>query len=123
MKLCIIGSRSIDKAEVVFPILNKFMDTLPKGSATFLTGSAKGLDPLTKKFAESRGIDVVEFLPYHLIDPTVAFDSKYFFIRTKQMINNADKVLAIWDTKSKGTEYGIKYSQKLGKPVMVVKVI
>lgn len=37
------------------------------------------------------------------------------------MINNADRVLAIWNTKSKGTEYGIKYSQK-EIPVSVVKV-
>ena len=38
------------------------------------------------------------------------------------MIDNADKVLALWDTKSKGTEYGIKYAQKKELPVMVVKV-
>jgi hypothetical protein len=38
------------------------------------------------------------------------------------MIDNADKVLVFWDGKSKGTEYGIKYSQKKGIPVMVLKV-
>lgn len=121
MKLCIIGSRSLDKAEVVFPIIEKFLKEHGNGNITLLIGNAKGVDPLTKKFAEARGIDVVEFIPYHLIDPTAEFDSKYFFVRTKQMIDNADKVLAIWDTRSKGTEYGIKYSQKRNLPVMVVK--
>jgi len=38
------------------------------------------------------------------------------------MIDNADKVLVFWDGKSKGTEYGIKYTQKKTKPIMVIKV-
>jgi len=121
MKVCIIGSRSLDKAEQIFPIIDKFIEDYKGTPITFLIGSAKGVDPLAKKFAVARGIDIVEFLPYHLIDPTAEFDSKYFFVRTKQMIDNADKVLAIWNTRSKGTEYGIKYSQKRSLPVMVVK--
>lgn len=121
MKLCIIGSRSIDKAEVVFPAIDRFIKEHGTGTLTFLLGSAKGVDPLAKKYAEARGIDVVEFLPYHLLDTSTEFDSKHFFIRTKQMIDNADRVLALWDTKSKGTQYGIRYSQKKNLPVMVVK--
>jgi|TARA_R100001377_G_C3111568_1_gene82782 hypothetical protein len=122
MKICIIGSRSLDKAEVIFPIIDKFISSYTGQPITFLIGNAKGVDPLSKKFAEARGIDIVEFIPYHLIDPTAKFNSKYFFVRTKQMINNADRVLAIWNTQSKGTEYGIKYSQKKEIPVSVVKV-
>lgn len=124
MKICIIGSRSLDKAEVIFPIIDKFLDSYTHSGQpiTFLIGNAKGVDPLSKKFAEARGIDIVEFIPYHLLDPTAEFNSKYFFVRTKQMINNADRVLAIWNMKSKGTEYGIKYSQKKEIPVSVVKV-
>lgn len=122
MKICIIGSRTLDKAELVFPIIDKFLESYKEKSITFLIGNAKGVDPLSKKFAEARGIDIVEFIPYHLLDPTAEFNSKYFFVRTKQMINNADRVLAIWNMKSKGTEYGIKYSQKKEIPVSVVKV-
>jgi|TARA_B110000285_G_scaffold164521_1_gene183737 hypothetical protein len=122
MKICIIGSRTLDKAEIVFPIIDKFLESYKEKSITFLIGNAKGVDPLSKKFAEARGIDIVEFIPYHLLDPTAEFNSKYFFVRTKQMINNADRVLAIWNMKSKGTEYGIKYSQKKEIPVSVVKV-
>ena len=106
MKVCVVGSRSLDSAEKVLPIIDKFIKDLPTSSITFLIGSAKGVDPLSKHYAHSRGHDVVEFLPYHLLDTSVEFDSKYFFIRTKQMIDNADRVLAIWDTKSKGTQIG-----------------
>jgi hypothetical protein len=122
MKVCVVGSRSLDSADKVLPIIDKFIKELPSSSVTFLIGSAKGVDPLCKHYAHSYGHDVVEFLPYHLLDSSVEFDSKYFFIRTKQMIDNADRVLAIWDTKSKGTHYAIKYTQKLEKPIMIIKV-
>lgn len=120
MKLCIIGSRSIDKAEFVIPILDKFIKDHIVGTPVILSGGAKGVDQITKSYAKANGITLVEFLPYHLLD-NVPFSSKYFFIRNKQMIDNADKVLIIWDGRSKGTEYGIKYSQKKNIPVMVIK--
>lgn len=122
MKVCVVGSRSLNSADKVLPIIDKFVKELPSSTITFLLGSAKGVDPLSKHYAHSHGHDVVEFLPYHLLDTSVEFDSKYFFIRTKQMLDNADRVLAIWDTKSKGTHYAIKYTQKLEKPIMIIKV-
>ena len=73
-------------------------------------------------YAKANEIDIVNFLPYHLQDGQASFNSKYFFVRTKQILNNADKLLALWDTHSKGTEYAIKYAQKLGIPVKVVKI-
>jgi|SaaInl3SG_22_DNA_1037383.scaffolds.fasta_scaffold08441_3 predicted Rossmann fold nucleotide-binding protein DprA/Smf involved in DNA uptake len=122
MKVCVVGSRSLTSADKVLPIIDKFVTELPSSNVTFLIGSAKGVDPLSKHYAHSHGHDVVEFLPYHLLDSSVEFNSKYFFIRTKQMLDNADAVLAIWDTKSKGTHYAIKYTQKLEKPIMIIKV-
>ena len=121
MKICIIGSRSIDKAEFVIPILDRFMKDHVVGTPVILSGGAKGVDQITKSYAKANNINLVEFLPYHLIDNRTPFSSKYFFLRNKQMIDNADKVLIIWDTQSKGTEYGIKYAQKIKIPVMVIK--
>lgn len=121
MKICIIGSRSIDKAEFVIPILDRFMKDHVVGTPVILSGGAKGVDQITKSYARANNINLVEFLPYHLIDNRAPFSSKYFFLRNKQMIDNADKVLIIWDTRSKGTEYGIKYAQKIKVPVMVIK--
>ena len=121
MKICIIGSRSIDKAEFVIPILDRFMKDHVVGTPVILSGGAKGVDQITKSYARANNINLVEFLPYHLIDNRTPFSSKYFFLRNKQMIDNADKVLIIWDTRSKGTEYGIKYAQKIKVPVMVIK--
>jgi hypothetical protein len=123
MKICIVGSRSLDKPEIVIPMIDKFIKEQVVGTPVFISGGAKGVDQISKEYAKTHGYDFIEFLPYHLLDPSAEFSSKYFFIRSKQIIDNADKVLAIWDGKSKGTEYSIKYSQKRGIPVMVIKSI
>ena len=121
MKLAIIGSRSIiDDVKVLKTIHNYCIDNMPR---VILKSSGKGIDPIIQHYAKANEIDTVNFLPYHLIDAQANFNSKYFFIRTKQIINNADELLVLWDTKSKGTEYAIKYAQKLGIPVKVVKIL
>lgn len=123
MKIAIVGSRSIDKAEDVFPIIFRFIEDRCSGrSVTLISGGAKGVDSLVKKYSEQRGLDFVEFLPYHLIDNGVEFSSRYFFARNRQLVSNADEVLAIWDGVSTGTQHAIRYAQKIGVPVMVIKV-
>jgi len=120
LRLAIIGSRSItDDAKVLKTIHTYVIDNKP---SVILKSTGKGIDPAIDHFAKANEIDVVNFLPYHLLDASANFNSKYFFIRTKQLLNNADELLAIWDTKSKGTEYAIKYAQKLEIPVKVVKI-
>tara|TARA_R110001592_G_scaffold50379_7_gene155921 strand:+ start:752 stop:1132 length:381 start_codon:yes stop_codon:yes gene_type:complete len=120
MKLGIIGSRSItNDAFVLKTIHNYCVDNRP---SVILKSSARGIDPAVGHFAKANQIDTVNFLPYHLLDVNTNFDSKHFFIRTKQIVNNSDEVLIIWDTLSKGTEYAIKYAQKLKIPVKVVKL-
>ena len=49
--------------------------------------------------------------------------SAYSNRMSKEMAKYADALIAFWDGKSKGTEYGIKYSQKKEIPVMVIKGI
>ena len=81
MKICIIGSRSIDKAEFVIPILDRFMKDHVVGTPVILSGGAKGVDQITKSYAKANNINLVEFLPYHLIDNRTPFSSKYFFFK------------------------------------------
>ena len=120
MKLAIIGSRSITNDVMVLKTIHNYcVDNMP---SVILKSAGKGIDPTIEHYANANEIDTVNFLPYHLQDGQASFNSKYFFIRTKQILNNADELLALWDTKSKGTEYAIKYAQKLGIPVKVVKI-
>ena len=121
MRIAIVGSRTIVDPELVFTTIDKFLKEHCIGEPTIISGGAKGVDSLVKKFANTRGYDFIEFLPYHMIDKAAEFNSRYFFTRNRQMIGNADRVLAIWDGKSTGTLHAIRYSQKINIPVMVIK--
>ena len=121
MKLAIIGSRSIEDDAWTLKTVDKAVKEL--NPTCILMGAARGPDNAVSHYAESHNIDLIRFLPYHLLDPVANFDSKHFFIRTKQIINNADHVLALWDTRSHGTQYAIRYAQKLEIPVNVVKFV
>lgn len=121
MRIAVVGSRSITDVEWVFTILDRFIKEMSPFKPTIVSGGAVGVDEIAKLYAKKRGYDFVEYLPYFLLDTTVPFTSRYFFIRNKQIVQNSDKVLAIWDGKSKGTEHTIKYAQKTGVPVMILK--
>lgn len=121
MKLAIIGSRSIKDDAWILKAVDKVVQEL--SPSCILIGSAKHPDVTISHYAQSHDIDVIRFLPYHLIDPVANFDSKHFFIRSKQIVNNADHLLALWDTQSNGTQYAIRYAQKIGVDVSVNKYV
>lgn len=124
MKIGVIGSNSITDKKRVFDILESelFKKENIFDSITILGQGGKGVANFTKEFAKEFSLDFVEFLPYHLIDNRVDFSSKYFFIRNRQIIDNSDLVIAIWNGDCKDVEYGIKYSQKKNLPISVVKI-
>jgi len=124
MKLAIIGSRSVKDEDLVLQLVDTFVsDHAVEGVAvTILSGGAEGVDAVAKRYASDLIFDHIEFIPYFKLDRNADYTARHFFVRNKQIIDNADKVLAIWDGSSKGTEHAIKYSQKTGKPVMVIKL-
>lgn len=107
MKLAIIGSRKIQDFDLSLVV--------PTSTAEIISGGAKGVDTIARRFAEERGIKLTEFLPEY---------SKYGksapIIRNKMIVNNADAILAIWDGTSKGTAFTIDFAKKKGKQVIIV---
>lgn len=123
MRVAIIGSRSITDRDKVNQIIFKFLSQANVPIPVILSGGAVGVDSLALDYAKEHGYDYILFEPYHLLDRRAEFKPDFFFARNRQIVKNADCVLAIWDTKSKGTEHTIKYAQSLNKPVTVIKVI
>lgn len=118
MKIGVIGSNTIEDVNKVYKVLTELVDK----KSVVLGQGGKGVAKITKEFAEENDLPFVEFLPYHLVDTKVDFSSKFFFIRTKQIIDNSDKVIAIWNGDCKDVEYGIKYAQKKNTPISVIKL-
>lgn len=119
MKVGVIGSNTIEDKEGVYKLLKEAVGE----KVVFLGQGGKGVAKFVKDFANENKIDFVEFQPYHLIDNKASFSSKYFFLRTKQIVDNSDIVLAIWNGDCKEVEYGIKYAQKKKVPISIVKTI
>lgn len=107
MRIAIVGSRNLR--------IDHMEDFLPKQVTEIISGGAIGIDLCAKRFAMERNIKLTEFLP----------DYKRYgkcapLKRNEQIVNHAEKVLAFWDGKSRGTKYTIDYAKKQGIDVQVV---
>jgi hypothetical protein len=119
MKIGVVGSNSILDIAKVFTAINKMISD-SSTPPVILGGGGKGVASLVKDYCIEYNLDFVEFQPYFFLDKTVDFSNKYFFIRTKQLIDNSDKLLFITNGDCKEVNYGIKYTQKVNKPYTVL---
>ena len=106
MRIAIIGSRGIEQADI-----GKYVSS----DDEIVSGGAKGVDSIAAEYAKAKGLKLVEFKPkYQLYGRAAPLK------RNEEIVNYADKVIAFWDGKSKGTKYVINYAEKVGKPCVVV---
>lgn len=122
MKLGVIGSNTITDVSKVLGILDKKVNELSTTPPVILGGGGKGVASIVKEYCKDNNLNFVEFQPYSFLDKTVDFSNKYFFIRTKQIVDNSDALLFISNDDCKEVNYGIKYTQKLNKPYFVVVI-
>lgn len=108
MKIAIIGSRSIviSKEE-----LGKY---IPKNTTEIVSGGAKGVDATAKEFAVANDLKLQEFLPDYK-----KYKKAAPLKRNLQIIEYADCIIALWDGKSKGTQFVINKCREFNKPVTV----
>lgn len=122
MRVAIVGSRSIVDVTTVYKVIESSMKLLSLNKNTPLTvisGGAKGVDSIAQQWAQERHYDFILFKPYHLIDKRATYEAKYFFVRNKQMVDNSDSVVVIWDEDSKGCFDAARYAHKSGKPLAI----
>ena len=107
MKLLVVGSRSISDFDL--------SPYIPDSVSTIISGGANGVDALAEEYADRHRLSKYIIRPrYDLYGRAAPLK------RNEEMINMADGVLVIWDGKSKGTQYTMKYAQKTNKPVTVI---
>lgn len=107
MILAIIGSRTLTQISLD-NYVTKEVDEIVSGGAT-------GVDSLAKEFALINQIKYTEFLPeYDLYGRAAPI------VRNKKIVDYADKTIAFWDGKSKGTLSVIKYCERVKKPCEII---
>ena len=109
MKLLIAGSRSIAEFDLA--------PYIPTDTDMIISGGAVGIDDLAEKYADKHRISKMILRPrYDLYGKAAPLR------RNEEMIQLCDRVLVIYDGKSRGTKYTIDYAKKLGKPIDVITV-
>lgn len=107
MKLLIAGSRSITEFDLSEYVSND--------ADLIICGGAKGIDTVAEKYADDHRISKLVLRPNYAL-----YGKAAPLKRNEVMIDLADSVLVIWDSKSRGTKYTIDYAKKKEKSVTVV---
>ena len=108
MKLLIVGSRSITDFDLS-PYIADEVDTV-------ISGGAGGVDSLAEAYADLHRLSKYIMRPrYDLYGRGAPLR------RNEQMVDLADTVLIVWDGKSNGTNYTLKYAQKKNKKILLVQ--
>lgn len=87
-----------------------------KGSIEIVSGGATGPDSMGEKYAKEHDLKLKQFLPQWKLHGKRAAP----IIRNKDMGDYADRLIAFWDGKSRGTKNMIEYMKKLKKNVQVI---
>ncbi len=106
MIIAIIGSRNL--------VVDDLSEYIPDEVTEIVSGGAKGIDTCAKEYAVSNGIPITEFLPEYS-----RFGKAAPLKRNLRIIDYADRVIAFWDGKSRGTKYVIDSCKALNKAITV----
>ena len=101
MKVAVVGSRSILTTDISMYISD---------GDEIVSGGAVGVDSCAAEYAKENGLKLTVFLPQY-----ERYGRAAPIVRNKKIVEYADKIIAFWDGKSKGTLSVIKYAEKTGK--------
>jgi len=112
MKLAVVGGRTFND----YGKLKIMLDVLLEGFevTTIISGGAIGADSLGAKFADERGLKKIIHIPDWDKHGKAAG-----VVRNKDIINDADFVVAFWNTTSRGTENSINLAKKAKKATFI----
>lgn len=117
MRLAIVGTRnpSISYSEWV----DTYKSIIDLYNPTcIVSGGAKGIDTYAKLFSQNSKVEYLEFLPNY---------SKYgriaTFLRNKEIVDNADAVLAFVSPSSKGTWDTINKAKSKGIKIQIINIL
>jgi len=112
MKVLITGSRSIKFIVYVCNILDK---EIADGDVV-IQGGADGVDSLVLDWCNKFCKKDISWLTF---EPIKKYNPNYYLHRNAEMIGLCDRVIAIWDGKSRGTKFTIDYAKARHKPIII----
>lgn len=117
VNVMVCGSRTIIDKEWIFSQIEQFWywNLACYSDMTLIEGEARGVDKISKEYAENNEWGVKSFPA-----DWNKFGKSAGYIRNEEMVKACDCCLILWDGKSKGTAHDIKLCEKHNKPYQVV---
>ena len=107
MNVLVAGSRSIKNFDI--------SPYIPTETELIIAGGADGIDKIAEEYADKHRISKLILRPDY-----EKYKKAAPLKRNEKMVELADRVLIIWDGKSKGSRYTEKYARSLGKPTELI---
>lgn len=109
MRVAVIGSCAYKPLRNV----SRYVKALPKGY-TVVSGAAPGVDRIAELTAAKMGLGVDIILgDWSYLNKSTGY------VRTRDVVITADRVVVFWDQKSRGTQVSIALARDLGKDMIV----
>ena len=113
MKIVIGGCRGYTDYKVFCDFVSQCLTSEENlDSMTILSGHCSGVDTMAERYAQENGI-ALEIFPANW----EAYGRAAGPVRNREMVSQADIVIAFWDGKSKGTASLLQYAKKLGRKI------
>ncbi len=114
MDIAITGTRTFKNKQ----LLSDSIDAL--APARIITSEAGGADALAIEYAKRHNIPCVVVFPKFKTDKATKYHPRYFHMRNREIVDQADMVLAFWDGQSRGTKSTMDYANKSRKPLQII---
>ncbi|NBL01073.1 MAG: DUF2493 domain-containing protein, partial [Erysipelotrichia bacterium] len=82
---------------------------------SIISGGAKGADTLGVQWAHKNDIPAIIFIP------DFKKHKRAYHFRNRQIVREADTIIAFWNGHSTGTKYTIDFAKTLEKEVIIIK--
>ncbi len=120
IKIAVVGSREFRDKLTVWGELAKLIKDYRRTEGGYfmelISGGARGVDTWAKEWADANKIDIEVISP---VEP-VSNKINYLF-RNVEIITKAEKIIAFWDGKSRGTKFVIEYAKRRNKPITIIR--
>jgi len=108
----IVGSRDLTNYKTFLKYLERVIS--PDEVARVVSGGAKGVDSLARKWAKENYLPLTEHLP-----DWKAYGKSAGFRRNGKIIADSDLVIAFHVNESKGTAHSIRLANEQQKPLVI----
>lgn len=117
-RVIIAGTRTFNNYEKLKLDCNKLLSEkiLNNEEIIIISGCANGADKLGEKYAKENGFKINKYPA----DWNLGKQAGY--LRNVEMADNADALIAFWDSKSKGTQHMIAIAKNRNLLIRVIKI-